>query len=140
MKHVLVVGALAVVSALALPAVSQPQEPALAAACAALPEALRGCAPATCQQPHPFMRSFTITHTVSGPDEAACAYTQSMPGDMVMSCRFSEAGRAEFALEVEEMLAGRMSGSTSAPASATTRECEVRDRNGNLVPWGNSGR
>lgn len=126
--------------ALAAPAFSQPDEaPAPAAECTALPEALRGCAPAACLQPHPFMRGFQITHRVIGADGEACAYTQTMPGDMTMSCRFSEDGRVEMAASIEEMLTtGAMSGSTSAPANAMTRECEIRGRDGAVIPWGDS--
>lgn len=139
MKRALAIGLL-IGATLAAPALSQPDQPLIAPECAALPEALRGCTPASCQQPHPFLRNFMITHAVAGPDGEACGYSQTMPGEMAMACRFSEAGRSEYAGVVEEMLAGRMSGATSAPESAMTRECEIRDRNGAVVPWGNSSR
>jgi hypothetical protein len=106
-----------------------------AASCQALPAALRGCEAITCNEPHPFVRSFTMEHRVAGPDGDRCGYTQRMPGDMSMSCRLSEEGRNEMAAQVEEMARGNLSGGTGRQ-NAMTRECEVRDSSGTVVPWG----
>ena len=128
--------ALTVVAACAQTAASpQPASPTVAATCQALPDALRGCAPMTCGQPHPFVRSFTIEHRVVGPDGDRCGYSQTMPGEMTMTCRFTEAGRAEMAAQVEAMERGSLSGGTGQQ-SAMTRDCEVRDSSGSVVPWG----
>ena len=69
--------------------------------CAVLPEALRACAPASCGQPHFFVRNFTIEHRITGIEDGACAYKQSMPGEMSLTCQLSEAGREEIAAEME---------------------------------------
>lgn len=115
---------------------SQPATPVAAAmSCTALAEAMEGCAPATCRQQHPFMRSFQIEHRVAGPDGVRCAYSQTMPGDMLMTCRFTLEGRAEMAGLIREMERGNLSGGTGRE-SAMTRECEVRDSKGEVIPWG----
>lgn len=102
--------------------------------CGALAQSLRACAPASCRQPHPFVPSFIIEHRVMGSDGAVCAYSQSMPSDMSMSCRFSPEGRAEMAHVIEEMERGNLSGGTGRQ-SAMTRECTVHDSSGGIVPW-----
>lgn len=102
--------------------------------CGGLPEALRQCAPETCAQPHPFVPGFEISHRVEGLLGEACAYRQSMPAEMSMSCQLSAAGREEMAHLVEEMAQGRMSGGTGRD-TVTTRECQVRDRSGAVIPW-----
>lgn len=114
--------------------------------CGALGEALRACAPASCSQPHPLVSSFTIEHRVVGRDGEACAYTQSVPGDMAMSCQLSEAGRSDLASQLDDLLSGSQSSfsfrfSTADPPqdNTMTRECVLRDRGGNVIPWGVSG-
>lgn len=116
-----------------------------AANCESFAEALRACAPAACRQPHPIVPNFTIEHRVTGVEDGACAYTQSVPGDMHMSCRFSERGRMEVAEQMQDMLSGRQTNfsfsfSTSDPAqdTALTRECALLDSNGDVVSWGAS--
>lgn len=111
--------------------------------CRAFADALRACAPALCRHPHLFAPSFAIEHRISGPEADACAYSQSMPGDMLMTCRYSEAGRSEAASLMDDMFSGRQTSfsfSTSEPQdNAMTRECVVRDRDGAVIPWGVSG-
>lgn len=115
---------------------SPPPTPVAAAmSCPALAEAMEGCAPAACSQQHPFMRSFQIEHRVVGPDGDRCAYSQTMPGDMLMTCRFTPEGRTEMAGLIGEMERGNLSGGTGRE-SAMTRECQVRDSNGDVIPWG----
>ncbi|MBX3429152.1 MAG: hypothetical protein KF779_06200 [Hyphomonadaceae bacterium] len=103
--------------------------------CVALAEALRTCAPASCQQRHPFVGTFMIEHRITGMDGETCGYTQSMPGDMSMRCRFTPGGRSEMADLIVEMQRGNFSGGTGQQ-NVLTRECEVRDRDGNVLPWG----
>jgi hypothetical protein len=106
-----------------------------AGGCPALADALRGCAPASCRHAHPLVATFTIEHRVTGLDGAHCGYTQTVPGDMLMSCRFTADGRSEMAELITEMVRGNLSGGTGRE-SVVTRECEVRDRDGTLLPWG----
>jgi hypothetical protein len=81
------------------------------------------------------MRTFTIDHRVTGLEGERCGYTQSVPGDMSMTCRFTPEGRTEMAELILEMERGNLSGGTGQQ-SVLTRECEVRDRDGNVLPWG----
>jgi hypothetical protein len=114
---------------------ANPQAAPTAGNCQAFTEALRGCAPASCDQRHPFAPGFTITHRVTGTDGEHCAYTQSMPDDMSMSCSFTPAGREEMAGLIEDMGRGNFSGGTGQQ-NAMTRECVVRDGSGTPIPWG----
>jgi hypothetical protein len=111
--------------------------------CREFADALRACAPSSCRQPHPLASGFTIEHRITGLEAAECAYTQSVPGDMAMTCRFSETGRSEMASQMEGMLSGgqrsfSFSFSTSDPPqdTAMTRECILRDHSGAAIPWG----
>ena len=113
--------------------------------CTAFPDALRACAPSSCGQPHVFAPNFTIEHRITGIEDNACVYTQSMPGEMTMACRLSESGRDELATDMEEFQrTGELSFSFSTedptPETAMTRECQIRDRDGNIIPWGTSQR
>lgn len=114
-----------------------PATPPVAAdmSCQALAEAMEGCAPAACSQRHPFMRSFQIEHRVVGLEGDRCAYSQTMPGDMLMTCRFTPEGRGEMAGLIRQMERGNLSGGTGQQ-NAMTRECEVRDSTGAVIPWG----
>ncbi len=103
--------------------------------CSALAEQLENCVPAACSQRHPLVRSFQIDHRVAGPEGDRCAYTQTVPGDMLMTCRFTAEGRAEMAGLIRQMERGDLSGGTGRE-SVLTRECEVRDRDGTPLPWG----
>lgn len=123
-----------------------PEPGAPTASCLQFADALRACAPASCGQPHPLVSGFTIEHRVVGQQAGGCAYTQSMPGDMVMSCRLSESGRSEIASQLEDTLSGRRQSfsfrfSTADPPqdNTMTRECILRDRSGTIIPWGESG-
>jgi hypothetical protein len=113
--------------------------------CTALPAALRACTPVQCTQPHP-LANFTIHHEILGMDGDACVYNQSMPSDMMMRCRFSESGRAEYAAEIGAYqssgeLSGHFSSSEPPQQDVMTRECEVIDSDGHVWPWGmSSGR
>ncbi len=82
---------------------------------------------------HPFMRGFTIVHTITGEAGGGCAYSQTMPGDMRMECQLSESGRSGLAGEFREQAKGRMSGSTSAQP-AWTSECEIVGKDGKRTP------
>lgn len=101
----------------------------------AFADRVEACEAATHQSPHPFVRGFTIEHSVSGLDGDACGYRQSMPGGMHMECRLSESGRAGLAREFREMAQGRMSGSTGEQ-DAWTRECEIVTADGKRLPVG----
>jgi hypothetical protein len=89
---------------------------------------------------------FTVEHRVVGQHAEGCAYTQSVPDDMVMSCRLSDVGRSDMASQLEDMLSGRQRSfsfrfSTADPPqdNAMTRECILHDRSGTIIPWGVSG-
>ncbi|MEZ5960813.1 MAG: hypothetical protein R3C30_10380 [Hyphomonadaceae bacterium] len=137
MQRLLVIGVLSgALAAACAQTASQPTPGAQASvSCPAFADAMERCAPAACSQRHPFMRSFQIDHRVSGLEGDRCAYTQTMPGDMLMTCRFTPEGRAEMAGQIREMERGNLSGGTGRD-SAMTRECEVRDSNGVVIPWG----
>ena len=96
---------------------------------AAFAEAVSACTAATHETPHPFVRGFTIQHTVVGKDGDACKYSQTMPGDMRMECRLGEEGQAALAHEYHELAAGRMSGGTSSKP-ARMDDCEIVDKAG----------
>lgn len=108
--------------------------------CAQLPAALRACAPIACGQPHMLVRDFTIKHQIDGRDGGLCRYSQTVPGDMLMSCRFSEAGAEEVASQHEDMQDGEFSFSYSSDdpeqQNAMTRECVLTGPDGAVIPWG----
>ncbi|MEZ5958372.1 MAG: hypothetical protein R3C27_14300 [Hyphomonadaceae bacterium] len=132
-----VTGAIAAACAQTSPVTPLPTPATVTApeSCPALADAMERCTPAACSQRHPFMRAFQIEHRVAGPEGDRCVYSQTMPGDMLMTCRFSAEGRAEMAGLVREMERGNLSGGTGQQ-NAMTRECEVRDSNGAVIPWG----
>ena len=101
----------------------------------AFAEAIEACRAASHQAPHPFVRGFTIEHVVAGEQDGACAYSQTMPGEMRMECKLSKEGRAGLAAEFLAMAEGRMSGSTSAQP-AWTGECEILTKDGKRLPMG----
>lgn len=100
---------------------------------AAFADALEACTAATHAAPHPFMKGFEIRHAITGESDGACAYSQTMPGDMRMECGLSEAGRRGLAGEFREQAQGRMSGSTGAQP-AWTGECEIVAKDGKRTP------
>ncbi|MEZ6023834.1 MAG: hypothetical protein R3C16_10585 [Hyphomonadaceae bacterium] len=148
-KRVAIACALGLFAAACAPSASTQTSASVAPAaaqggCAGFSTALRACAPARCAHPHPLVPTFTIEHRIAGMEDGACAYTQTVPGDMTMRCRFSEAGRSEFAEEINAMVSGRQttfSFSTSDPQdTVVTRECVVLDAAGREIPWGVSQR
>ncbi len=98
-------------------------------------EAVASCRPASHSGPHPFMKGFTIEHTIRGEVDGACGYTQSMPGGMTMECALSDAGREGLAEEFRQQAEGRLSGGTSRQPG-WTRECEIVDNAGKRSPMG----
>ncbi len=105
----------------------------VAAGPVAFGQAIAVCAPASLKMPHPLMPSFETLHRIEGEDDGLCLYTQTMPGDMHMECRFTEAGRKAYAAEFERMAAGQLSGSnTDKPAWAD--ECEIVMKDGKHLP------
>ena len=108
------------------------EAPAIADA-AGFADALDGCIASTHSGPHPFMKGFIIEHTITGEADGACGYSQTMPGDMRMECRLSQAGRGGLAGEFREQAQGRMSGSTGAQP-AWTGECEIVTKDGKRSP------
>lgn len=121
--------------------------PALALASAPLPaseagdadrafaDSVAACEAASHQQPHPFVRDFTIEHAVTGEADGRCGYTQSMPGGMRMECALSEAGREGLAADFREMAEGRMSGSTNTE-KPWADECEIVTADGKRLKIG----
>ncbi len=102
---------------------------------AAFAEAVAVCQPSNHAGPHPFVKGYTIEHAVTGETEGSCRYTQSMPGDMMMECALSSAGREGLAQEFRLQAKGQMSGGTSSQPE-WTRECEIVDKNGKRTPLG----
>ncbi len=98
-------------------------------------EALEACMPSSHAAPHPFMKGFVIQHVIAGEKDDACVYSQTMPGDMRMECRLSEAGRGGLAGEFREQAQGRMSGGTGEQP-AWTSECEIVGKDGKRTPMG----
>lgn len=97
--------------------------------------ALEACVPATHQTPHPFVRGFVIEHAIAGENDGRCDYTQSMPGNMHMACRLTDAGRAGLAGEFRELAEGRMSGGTGEQP-VWTGDCEIVAADGKRTPMG----
>lgn len=96
-------------------------------------DALDACTAATHSAPHPFMKGFTIEHTITGEAGGGCAYSQTMPGDMRMECQLSASGRGGLAGEFREQAQGRMSGGTGKQP-AWTGECEIVGKDGKRTP------
>lgn len=98
---------------------------------------VRSCSAATHAQQHPLMPGFTIEHSVIGPQDGHCAYTQTMPGNMRMVCAFDAAARTAFADELKHTAeTGQMSGSTSGAQPAWTGACEIETPSGKRIPFG----
>lgn len=95
--------------------------------------ALEACTAASHAAPHPFMKGFTIQHSITGEKDGACSYSQTMPGDMRMECRLTDAGRNGLAGEFREQAQGRMSGGTGKQP-AWTGECEIVSKDGKRSP------
>lgn len=129
MKTALLVFALA----LAVPALATESDAPALSDPAEFADALESCTVATHGAPHPFMKSFTIEHAITGGDDETCLYSQTMPGGMHMECRLSQAGRSGLATEFREQARGRMSGGTGEQP-AWTSECEIVDGTGKRTP------
>ncbi|MBN8608018.1 MAG: hypothetical protein J0L81_13965 [Caulobacterales bacterium] len=102
--------------------------PEPAAECSGLAGALRDGTAIVCSAPSIADPSFAAEHRFRCDDAEACAYTQTMPDERTLWRRFSEAGRAEFAANLD----------AHAPHSIGAigaRECEVRDRTGAIIPF-----
>lgn len=98
------------------------------------------CRPASFSHPNPLAPDFTSTHVVQGLNaEGACGYAQTMPGGMHMACAFTDSGRAAFAHEFAEMVAGHLQGGTQ-DSSAWQRECEVVEPDGSRTKFSEDGK
>ena len=96
-----------------------------AEAALAFADQVQACEAGTHASPHPLMRGFTIEHEVTGAGEdGRCAYSQTMPGNMRMECRFDEANRAGFADQLREQAHGRLSGGTGQQPPWAS-DCEI---------------
>lgn len=110
-------------------------QPSGSAEIAAFVTALDSCAPATVATPHLLMKSFTVQHTIAGPKDAGCDYTQTMPGNMKMVCMLSADGRKALAAEMNVYVkGGTISGSTSAAQPTWATECQIESPTGQRSP------
>jgi len=116
------------------PPATQEPKPGTPAEIEAFGTALETCTAAAVATPHPFMRSFTIEHTVTKEEAGKCDYRQTMPGNMKMICALSEDGRKGLAAEMRTMASGSMSGSTSAAPPQWMTECEIETASGQRSP------
>jgi hypothetical protein len=122
---------------------SQSQTPAASspAEIEAFSKALESCTAATAATPHPFVRTFTIEHTVGRETDGKCDYRQTMPGKMTMVCGLSAEGRRQLAAEMRTMATGgSMRGSTSAAPAQWMKECEIETASGQRSPAVSAGR
>jgi hypothetical protein len=106
--------------------------PEPSADCSGLASALRDGAALVCTAPSAIDAGFAAEHRFRCDDAQACTYTQTMPDERTLWCRFTEAGRAEFAANLD----------ASAPnpiGPSVARECEVRDRSGAIIPFESAG-
>ncbi len=96
---------------------------------------LETCTAASARTPHLLMPAFVVEHTVEGEKAGTCAYSQTMPGNMTMTCALSQAGRTALAAELKTMATGgSLKGGTSMTAPAWFKECEILLPNGNRIP------
>lgn len=110
-------------------------QPSGSAEVEAFVKALDSCTPATAATPHLLMKSFTVQHTIAGPKDAGCDYTQTMPGNMKMVCMLSADGRKALAAEMSVYVkGGSISGSTSAAQPTWTTECQLESPTGQRSP------
>ncbi|HVK81128.1 MAG TPA: hypothetical protein VM915_11010 [Verrucomicrobiae bacterium] len=72
--------------------------------------------------------AFEAEHRFRCDEDQYCTYTQTMPRERTLWCRFTEAGRAEFAAVIE-------AGAREPPVPTALRECELRDRDGAIIPF-----
>ena len=118
---------------LAAQSADAPVDPALLA----FAEKVRACEVATAEQTHPLVPGFTIEHAITGGREAACDYSQSMPGDMHMICVFDASTLAAYADELEQAATtGQMAGSSSGAQPVWTSSCEIETAAGERLPLG----
>lgn len=96
---------------------------------------LEACAAGTARTPHLLMPTFVVEHTIEGEKGDMCAYRQTMPGNMTMTCALSEAGRAALAVELKTLAdGGSFKGGTNQAVPAWFKECEILMPNGNRIP------
>lgn len=66
-------------------------------------KALEACKEAKFEMKHPMVQDFTIVETIHGMENDKCKYTQTMPNNGLMSCKFDEAQRQAFAQDQMKM-------------------------------------
>lgn len=66
-------------------------------------QALESCQEAKFEMKHPMVQGFTIVETIHGMENDKCKYTQTMPNDGLMSCKFDEAQRQALAQDQMKM-------------------------------------
>lgn len=113
----------------------QASQPSGSSEMEAFVRALESCTAATAATPHPLMKSFTVQHTIVGPTEAGCDYTQTMPGNMKMVCLLSAEGRHALSGEMRVYVkGGTISGSSSSAAPTWMTECQLESPTGQRSP------
>lgn len=100
--------------------------PEAAPNCSALPDALRSGATIVCRDPVTAERTFEAEHRLRCDEAALCIYTQTMPDDLTLWCRFSPQGREAYAEIIETRADGPIRG-------IMARECELRDSAGAII-------
>lgn len=96
--------------------------------CSALPSALRSGATLVCTDTVTPERSFEAEHRLRCDEAGLCFYTQTMPGNMTLWCRFSPEGREAYAQTIETRADGPIRG-------IMARECELRDSAGAIISF-----
>ena len=110
--------------ALAMPVLAGDAPPGVEEALA-FADKVEACEAGTHSSPHPLIRGFVIEHAVAGSGEdGRCDYSQTMPGNMRMECRFDEQHRGGFAEQLREQAHGRMSGGTGQQPPWAS-DCEI---------------
>jgi hypothetical protein len=123
----LIVAAVVLVGLLSAPAIGLTTRPwpETAPDCSALTSALRSGSAFVCRQPSTADPAFEAEHRFRCDEDQRCTYTQTLPRERALWCRFTEAGRAAFAAAIE----------AGAHEPAAMRECELRDRDGAIIPF-----
>lgn len=96
--------------------------------CSALPSALRSGATLVCTDPVTAERRFELEHRLRCDEAELCLYTQTLPDNMTLWCRFSPQGREAYATIIETRADGPIWG-------IMARECELRDSAGAIIPF-----
>ncbi len=99
--------------------------PEAAPDCDALASALRSGSAFVCRQASTADPAFEAEHRFRCDEDQRCTYTKTLPRERTLWCRFTEAGRAEFAAAIE----------AGARDPTAMRECELRDRGGAIIPF-----